>query len=108
MSVVNEIQRVRRRNHKPDTPILKEKKREAEKVKNTLYYSNRGAFIHKIHYLKKRYQLPSEFSTPENNVKDLSIGNIRTLFYKIREYVDDLKAKERKEKASHSRKPTEI
>jgi hypothetical protein len=40
--------------------------------------------------------------------KDLSIGNIRTLFYKIREYVDDLKAKERKEKASHSRKPTEI
>ena len=105
MSVVNEIQRVRRRNHKPDTPILKEKKREAEKVKNTLYYSNRGAFIHKIHYLKKRYQLPSEFSTPENNVKDLSIGDIRTLFYKIREYVDDLKAKERKEKALNSGKP---
>ena len=91
----------RGQNQNPDTPILKEKKRHAEKVKNTVYYSNRGAFIHKIHYLKKRYELPSEFSTPENNVKELSIGDIRALFYKIREYVDDMKAKERKEKATN-------
>ena len=92
--------------HKKCTPAQRSRvvdpivKAEAERAKNQQYYMERGAYIHKIYYLKKRYDIPSDVFKENINI---FITDLKNLYYKMRVYVDVLRDNERKTRPSHTR-----
>ena len=90
----------RKPNISPDSPNFKKLKKESEKLRNKKYYNDRGAYIHKMIYFKKRYQIPAEILNQDLDTRVLSFAELKDLFNKTRLYVDLLKDKERKSKST--------